>query len=122
MTRCYLILTDSGGIQEEAPALRKPVLVMRDTSERLEAIEAGVARLVTTDPHLIVNGVTELLTSQRTYDAMSAGASPFGDGKASQRIVQDLLQWKTTFKPSASSASDMLGSQPPQPLRRAASM
>jgi UDP-N-acetylglucosamine 2-epimerase (non-hydrolysing) len=122
MTRCYLILTDSGGIQEEAPALRKPVLVMRDTSERLEAIEAGVARLVTTDPHLIVDGVTELLTSQKAYDAMSAGASPFGDGKACQRIVQDLLQWKTTFKPSASSASDMSGSQPQQPLRRAASM
>ena len=91
MTRSYLILTDSGGIQEEAPALRKPVLVMRDTSERIEAVEAGVARLVTTDPSLIVAGVNELLDSQRAYDAMSNGANPFGDGHASERIVNDLL-------------------------------
>jgi UDP-N-acetylglucosamine 2-epimerase len=121
MARCYLILTDSGGIQEEAPALRKPVLVMRDTSERLEAVEAGVARLVTTDPRLIVDGVAELLTSQSAYDAMSAGASPFGDGKASQRIVQDLLQWKNTFKPSASLASDMSDFRQPLPSQRAVS-
>jgi len=93
MTRSYLILTDSGGIQEEAPALRKPVLVMRDTSERIEAVEAGVARLVTTDPHRIVAGVTELLDSRSTYKAMSSGANPFGDGRASERIVKDLLSY-----------------------------
>lgn len=91
MTRSYLILTDSGGIQEEAPALRKPVLVMRDTSERMEAVEAGVARLVTTDPSLIVAGVEELLDSRKKYEAMSTGANPFGDGRASQRIVKDLV-------------------------------
>jgi UDP-N-acetylglucosamine 2-epimerase (non-hydrolysing) len=91
MTRSYLILTDSGGIQEEAPSLRKPVLVMRDTSERIEAIEAGVARLVTTEPDLIIAGVEELLDSRRTYEAMSTGANPFGDGQASKRIVKDLL-------------------------------
>jgi UDP-N-acetylglucosamine 2-epimerase (non-hydrolysing) len=91
MTRSYLILTDSGGIQEEAPALGKPVLVMRDTSERLEAVEAGVARLVTTDPNRIIAGVNELLDSPAAYKAMSSGANPFGDGKASQRIVRDLL-------------------------------
>ena len=91
MAQSHLILTDSGGIQEEAPALRKPVLVMRDTSERIEAVEAGVARLVTTDPRLIVAGVTELLDSASTYETMSNGANPFGDGHASERIVKDLL-------------------------------
>jgi UDP-N-acetylglucosamine 2-epimerase (non-hydrolysing) len=91
MARAHLILTDSGGIQEEAPALRKPVLVMRDTSERGEAIEAGVARLVGTRPAEIVDGVIELLDDGRRYDAMASGASPFGDGRASARIVADLL-------------------------------
>lgn len=91
MARAHLILTDSGGIQEEAPALRKPVLVMRDTSERVEAVDAGVARLVGTDPADIVAGVTELLDDNRRYDAMASGASPFGDGRASARIVADLL-------------------------------
>ena len=101
MTRSYLILTDSGGIQEEAPALRKPVLVMRDTSERLEAVEAGVARLVTTDPDRIVAVVDELLNSRAAYAAMATGASPFGDGHASRRIVADLL----TFRRAAANAN-----------------
>jgi UDP-N-acetylglucosamine 2-epimerase (non-hydrolysing) len=91
MTKSYLILTDSGGIQEEAPSLRKPVLVMRDTSERMEAVEAGVARLVTTDPDLIVASVDELLNSRSIYEAMATGANPFGDGEASKRIVKDLV-------------------------------
>ncbi|HEY7298227.1 MAG TPA: UDP-N-acetylglucosamine 2-epimerase (non-hydrolyzing) [Xanthobacteraceae bacterium] len=91
MTKSYLILTDSGGIQEEAPSLHKPVLVMRDTSERIEAVEAGLARLVTTDPGLIVAAVNELLNSRGTYEAMATGANPFGDGEASKRIVTDLV-------------------------------
>ena len=91
MARSHLILTDSGGIQEEAPALRKPVLVMRDTSERPEAIEAGVARLVGTEAPDIVAGVSALLDDPRHYAAMANGASPFGDGQASGRIVADLL-------------------------------
>jgi len=91
MTRSHLILTDSGGIQEEAPALRKPVLVMRDTSERMEAVDAGVARLVTTDPTRIVAGIEQLLDVPAEHEAMSRGASPFGDGRASKLIVQDLL-------------------------------
>ncbi|MBX9930352.1 MAG: UDP-N-acetylglucosamine 2-epimerase (non-hydrolyzing) [Methylobacterium sp.] len=91
MARAHLILTDSGGIQEEAPALRKPVLVMRDTSERPEAIEAGVARLVGTDSADIVAGVSALLDDPALYAAMANGASPFGDGHASERIVADLL-------------------------------
>lgn len=91
MSRAHIILTDSGGIQEEAPALRKPVLVMRDTSERPEAIDFGVARLVGTDPDAIVSGVSELLDDPRRYAAMANGATPYGDGHASARIVADLL-------------------------------
>ncbi len=98
MKRSYLILTDSGGIQEEAPALRKPVLVMRDTSERMEAVEAGVARLVTTEPEPIVAAVEQLLDSPATYAAMASGKNPFGDGRASRLIVQDLLRCGRTAR------------------------
>jgi len=90
MTRCHFILTDSGGIQEEAPYLGKPVLVMRDTSERMEAVEAGVARLVTNDRQKIFVNARELLDSPASYAAMANGASPFGDGRASQRILANL--------------------------------
>ena len=121
MTRCHLILTDSGGVQEEAPSLRKPVLVMRDTSERLEAVEAGVARLVGTDVATIVAAVDEMLDHKSSYAAMASGANPFGDGRASERIVKDLLICsKQKFNPSASSASAMSDSQRRQRLPRAA--
>ena len=121
MTRCHLILTDSGGVQEEAPSLRKPVLVMRDTSERLEAVEAGVARLVGTDVATIVAAVDEMLDRKSSYAAMASGANPFGDGHASERIVKDLLICsKQKFNPSASSASAMSDSQRRQRLPRAA--
>jgi UDP-N-acetylglucosamine 2-epimerase (non-hydrolysing) len=121
MTRCHLILTDSGGVQEEAPSLRKPVLVMRDTSERLEAVEAGVARLVGTDVAAIVAAVDEMLDRKSSYAAMASGANPFGDGRASERIVKDLLICsKQKFNPSASSASAMSDSQRPQRSRLAA--
>jgi UDP-N-acetylglucosamine 2-epimerase (non-hydrolysing) len=92
MTRAHLILTDSGGVQEEAPSLGKPVLVMRDTSERMEAVEAGVARLVTTDEERIVAEAVRLLDDPASYAAMATGANPFGDGLASQRIAQDLAR------------------------------
>ena len=91
MSRCAFILTDSGGVQEEAPAIRKPVLVMRDTSERMEAVEAEVARLVTTDRALIVRHAMELLDDPAAFAAMSSGASPFGDGRAAERIIEGLL-------------------------------
>jgi UDP-N-acetylglucosamine 2-epimerase len=121
MTRCHLILTDSGGVQEEAPSLRKPVLVMRDTSERLEAVEAGVARLVGTDVATIVAAVDEMLDRKNSYAAMASGANPFGDGRASERIVKDLLICsKQKFNPSASSASAMSDSQRRQRSPRAA--
>jgi UDP-N-acetylglucosamine 2-epimerase len=112
MTRCHLILTDSGGVQEEAPSLRKPVLVMRDTSERIEAVEAGVARLVGTHAATIVTAVDEILDRKDSYAAMARGSNPFGDGHASERIVKDLLICsKQKFNPSASSASAMSDSQ-----------
>lgn len=92
MHRCNFIITDSGGVQEEAPAIRKPVLVMRDTSERMEAIEAGVARLVTTDKAMIVSNALNLLDDEAAFAGMASGASPFGDGKASQRIIEALAR------------------------------
>lgn len=91
MTRCSFILTDSGGIQEEAPFIRKPVLVMRDTSERMEAIDAGVARLVSTDKASILRYAFELLDDPLRYAGMANGASPFGDGRAAHRILEDLV-------------------------------
>jgi len=91
MMRAKFILTDSGGVQEEAPSLGKPVLVMRETSERLEAIEAGVAKLVGTDPDNIVAAASELLDDAARYKEMSYPTNPYGDGKAAQRIVSDLF-------------------------------
>lgn len=86
--RCYLLLTDSGGLQEEAPSLGKPVLVLRETTERPEAIMAGTARLVGTDPDRIVAATTELLSSPTAYQAMANAVNPFGDGRASDRILR----------------------------------
>lgn len=90
MGRSYLILTDSGGIQEEAPSLGKPVLVMRETTERPEAIEAGTVRLVGTDVETITTAVSELLTNRLAYEAMSFAHNPYGDGNACKRIVDVL--------------------------------
>ena len=91
MESSYLILTDSGGIQEEGPSLGKPVLVTRNVTERPEAVEAGTVKLVGTDVEAIVNGVNELLDNQAVYDKMSRAHNPYGDGKASQRIAQVLI-------------------------------
>lgn len=87
MTQAYIILTDSGGIQEEAPALKKPVLVMRETTERPEGIEAGIARLVGTKTNQIVENVELLIQNQEMYNAMASGRNPYGDGMAGQRIA-----------------------------------
>ncbi|MFM0503299.1 non-hydrolyzing UDP-N-acetylglucosamine 2-epimerase [Paraburkholderia caffeinilytica] len=92
MDRAYLILTDSGGIQEEAPSLGKPVLVMRETTERQEAVDAGVVRLVGTDVQKIVGGVSELLCNENIYRAMSVRGNPYGDGQACERIANALLE------------------------------
>ncbi|KHS78456.1 non-hydrolyzing UDP-N-acetylglucosamine 2-epimerase [Pectobacterium carotovorum] len=90
MNRSYMILTDSGGIQEEAPSLGKPVLVMRDTTERPEAVEAGTVKLVGTEVTSIVDAVSMLLTDEEAYQAMSRAHNPYGDGQACQRIVDAL--------------------------------
>ena len=87
MEKCYLILTDSGGIQEEAPSLHKPVLVMRDVTEREEGIQAGTARLLGTSSENIVLQVSNLIQSQEAYTAMSSHINPYGDGNASTQIV-----------------------------------
>jgi UDP-N-acetylglucosamine 2-epimerase (non-hydrolysing) len=92
MSRSHLIITDSGGIQEEAPSLGKPVLVMRDTTERPEAVTAGTVRLVGTDTERIVGEATLLLEDAEEYRRMSVAHNPYGDGHASQRIVHALLQ------------------------------
>ncbi len=97
MKHAHLILTDSGGVQEEAPSLGKPVLVMRDTTERPEAVEAGTVRLVGADMHKIVAGVSELLDDLATYEAMSKASNPYGDGKATDRIVAFLEQLSEPF-------------------------
>jgi len=91
MVQAYLILTDSGGIQEEAPVLGKPTLVMREATERPEAIEAGTARLVGTDRHRIVAETERLLYDKEAYRTMAQAGSPFGDGRAAKRIVDILL-------------------------------
>jgi UDP-N-acetylglucosamine 2-epimerase (non-hydrolysing) len=83
-----LVLSDSGGIQEEAPALGKPVLVLRRTTERPEAVDAGTARLIGTDSDAIVREASTLLDDSAAYDAMARAHNPFGDGQASGRIVE----------------------------------
>jgi UDP-N-acetylglucosamine 2-epimerase (non-hydrolysing) len=90
MRRSYLIITDSGGIQEEAPSLGKPVLVMREATERPEALLAGTARMVGTDRHRIVREVTGLLTKKEEYESMSQTHNPYGDGQAANRICKVL--------------------------------
>ena len=90
MTRAHIILTDSGGIQEEAPALGKPVLVMREITERPEAVDAGTVKLVGTDVDQIVDQINILLTDSEEYDRMSLSHNPYGDGLSSSRILASL--------------------------------
>jgi UDP-N-acetylglucosamine 2-epimerase (non-hydrolysing) len=90
MQRAYLIVSDSGGVQEEAPALGKPVLVLRDETERPEAVEQGVVKLVGSDTDRIVSEAQLLLDDDAAYRSMARGISPYGDGQAAQRIVQAL--------------------------------
>lgn len=92
MNRAHIILTDSGGIQEEAPSLGKPVLVMRDTTERPEAVDAGTVKLVGTDIARITSALNELLTNDESYKTMSRAHNPYGDGKACQRICDILVE------------------------------
>lgn len=94
MEKSYIVLTDSGGIQEEAPGLGKPVLVMRDTTERPEAMEAGTVKLVGTDYNAIVDNVSLLLDDEIAYNSMSKAVNPYGDGLACKRIVEHIISLK----------------------------
>lgn len=98
MSRCSIILTDSGGIQEEAPSLGKPVLVMRETTERPEAINAGTAKLVGANTNKIVSAVESLLTSEMEYQLMSTRINPYGDGKAAKRIAAKIKAYLENIK------------------------
>jgi len=91
MSKSYLILTDSGGIQEEAPSLGKPVLVMRDTTERPEAVDAGTVKLVGTNRELIVSEAQNLIDNKKSYEEMSRAHNPYGDGNACKRIIEALI-------------------------------
>lgn len=101
MSRAHIILTDSGGIQEEAPSLGKPVLVMRDTTERPEAVAAGTVKLVGTDTDTICQQLTRLLQEQQAYNSMAMAHNPYGDGKACERIQQALIDWHAVRKEQA---------------------
>ncbi|HTH77084.1 MAG TPA: UDP-N-acetylglucosamine 2-epimerase (non-hydrolyzing) [Trinickia sp.] len=105
MSKAHLIVTDSGGIQEEAPALGKPVLVTRETTERPEAVRAGTARLVGTNTERIVAEVSGLLDDRAQYVAMAHANNPYGDGHASDRIVDALMSIPATISPMASVAA-----------------
>jgi UDP-N-acetylglucosamine 2-epimerase (non-hydrolysing) len=133
MRRAYLILTDSGGVQEEAPSLGVPVLVLRKTTERPEAAEAGLARIVGTNPDTIVKHVNELLEDALAYRRMTTAINPFGDGRASERIAEVLMNWKNgrallptnrSFSPrlcrvkSAGTASEIESATSSNPQRR----
>ena len=91
MARSAIILTDSGGIQEEAPSLGKPVLVLRDTTERPEAVASGTVKLVGTDEDKVYNTAYKLLTDEEAYREMAESINPYGDGHTSERIVQAIL-------------------------------
>ena len=93
MSRSYLVMTDSGGLQEEAPACGVPVLVLRTETERPEAVEAGTVKVVGVDEDEIYNSAKEMLTNRQLYEIMARAVNPYGDGHASERIVQNILTW-----------------------------
>ena len=99
LRRCYLVLTDSGGLQEEAPSLGRPVLVTREQTERPEGVEAGTARLVGTNYDEIIRQACLLLDNEAAYTSMSQAHNPFGDGNASKRIANTLLSWSSNHSP-----------------------
>ncbi len=118
LSRCRLVLTDSGGLQEEAPALAKPVLVLRDKTERPEAVQTGLSRLIGTRRQAIVSATSELLENRSAYSAMARGLSPFGDGRAAGRIIA-AIEYFHQLRPGR--PGQFAGLEPaatPQPLWR----
>ena len=105
MARCRLVLTDSGGVQEEAPSLGKPVLVMRDTTERPEGVAAGTAILTGPNAPAIVEHATRLLTDEAAYRSMATARNPYGDGHAAERIVERIRRYFAAQVPGAPSAA-----------------
>ena len=112
MSRCHFVLTDSGGIQEEAPSFSKPVLVLRETTERPDLIEVGAGKLVGTSAEQIVTAASTLLTDSRQYSAMSVAENPFGDGRAAERIVNILEQQLTEEFPLQDRSAYAMAEQP----------
>jgi UDP-N-acetylglucosamine 2-epimerase (non-hydrolysing) len=100
LKKAYFVLTDSGGIQEEAPVLGKPVLVMRDVTERQEGVKAGVSRLVGTDEKSIVKEASRLLMCRKSYDSMARRRNPYGDGRTCQRIIRIMERIYKVHKPA----------------------
>jgi UDP-N-acetylglucosamine 2-epimerase (non-hydrolysing) len=110
LKRCHFVMTDSGGLQEEAPSLGKPVLVLRDTTERPEAVEAGTARLVGTDRETVRAAALELLNDDQSYRRMAHAVNPYGDGRAAPRTVEALLRASAEME------------APPQPVSEQAAL
>lgn len=98
MNKCFMVMTDSGGLQEEAPHLGKPVLVLRDVTERPEAVEYGTVKLVGTDKEKIINEANELINNPEAYEKMSKAVNPYGDGKASERICDAIMKYLNLSK------------------------
>lgn len=120
LKRCFLVLTDSGGIQEEAPTFRKPVLVLRRVTERPEASQFGMAKIIGMSRDSIVKEASDLLTSKDAYLEMSGGENPYGDGKASERIVEAVARWFEGNMPLLDASQEFKLPPKPQPRRRKA--
>lgn len=118
LKRCFLVLTDSGGIQEEAPTFRKPVLVLRRVTERPEASQFGMAKIIGMSRESIVTETSDLLTSSEAYSDMSDGENPYGDGKASERIVDAVSRWFQGKVPVLDATQEFKLPPRPQPRRR----
>jgi UDP-N-acetylglucosamine 2-epimerase (non-hydrolysing) len=113
LERAYIVVTDSGGIQEEAPALGKPVMVLRKVTERPEAVAAGTAKVIGVDESGVYNDIKELLTNQRVYERMANAVNPYGDGKATLRILDAIrFRFNVWNERPAEFMGDLAGPQP----------
>jgi UDP-N-acetylglucosamine 2-epimerase (non-hydrolysing) len=118
LQHCFLVLTDSGGIQEEAPTFGKPVLVLRKVTERPEASQFGMAKIIGMSREAIVSESGLLLTNPETYQEMSEGQNPYGDGRASERIAEAVSRWHRKMMPLLESDKEFKLPPIPRPRRR----